>query len=131
MGLRLWGLRQGIKAGDKVLVPTFTFTATAEVVRYLRADPVFVHCDRETFCITMEQIENAVEGERDELKAQRLKAIIPVHLGGHPCDMDPISEFANENGLKVMEDAAHAIPTRYKPRLCRSQVCRRCEAEGT
>ena len=107
----------GIKAGDKVLVPTFTFTATAEVVRYLGADPVFVDCDRETFCINTTHIDNAVEGERLKLKAGKLKAIIPVHFGGHPCQIDPILEFAKKGGLKVMEDAAHAIPTRYKGHL--------------
>ena len=114
----------GIKAGDKLLVPTFTFTATAEVVRYMGADPVFVDCDQETFCITMEQIENAVEAQRlklkaqsSKLKAQRLKAIIPVHFGGHPCDMDNIKLKAESLKLKVLEDAAHAIPTRYKGRL--------------
>lgn len=92
------------------LVPTFTFTATAEVVRYLRADPVFVDCDRETFCINTTHMDKAVE-------AERLKAIIPVHFGGHACQIDPILEFAKEGGLKVMEDVAHAIPTRYKGRL--------------
>ena len=61
----------GIKPGDKVLVPTFTFTATAEVVRYLGADPVFMDCDRNTFCITAEQIENAVE----VASSKKLKAI--------------------------------------------------------
>jgi len=107
----------GIKAGDKVLVPTFTFTATAEVVRYLGADPVFVDCDRETFCINTTHIDNAVEGERLKLKTGKLKAIIPVHFGGHPCQIDPILEFAKKGGLRVMEDAAHAIPTRYKGHL--------------
>lgn len=103
----------GVKAGDQVLVPTLTFTATAEVVRYLGAEPVFVDCDRETFCITREQIEN-VAGHN---KAGSFRAIIPVHFGGHPCNMDHILEFAKDNNLKVMEDAAHAIPTRYKGRL--------------
>lgn len=103
----------GVKAGDQVLVPTLTFTATAEVVRYLGAEPVFVDCDRETFCITWEQLENLVVKN----KAASLRAIIPVHFGGHPCNMDHILEFAKDNNLKVMEDAAHAIPTRYKGRL--------------
>ena len=119
----------GIKPGDKVLVPTFTFTATAEVVRYLGADPVFMDCDRNTFCITAKQIENAVEdasskrprgiasGFHRGSKSGKLKAIIPVHFGGHPCDMDSILELATKNSLKVVEDAAHAIPTRYKGRL--------------
>jgi dTDP-4-amino-4,6-dideoxygalactose transaminase len=107
----------GIKAGDKVLVPTYTFTATAEIVRYLGADPIFVDCDKETFCITEEQIKRAVEAQNINLTAGNLKAIIPVHFGGHPCDMDSMLEFAKEHNLKVMEDAAHAIPTRYKDRL--------------
>ncbi len=102
----------GIKAGDKVLVPTFTFTATAEVVRYLSADPVFVDCDQETFCINATHIDKAVLAESSKLKGekQRLKAIIPVHFGGHPCDVDNIKLKAESLKLKVLEDAAHAIP---------------------
>jgi dTDP-4-amino-4,6-dideoxygalactose transaminase len=107
----------GIKAGEKVLVPTFTFTATAEVVRYLRADPVFVDCDPETFCINATHIDNALKVQDSGFRVQDVKAIIPVHFGGHPCDVDSILEFAKKNGLKVMEDAAHAIPTRYNGRL--------------
>jgi len=61
----------GVKAGDKVLVPTFTFTATAEVVRYLGADPVFVDCDRETFCINTTQIDNALKVQGSGLPAGR------------------------------------------------------------
>jgi dTDP-4-amino-4,6-dideoxygalactose transaminase len=104
----------GIKAGDKVLVPTFTFTATAEIVRYLGADPVFVDCDPETFCINATHIDNALKVQDSGFRVQDVKAIIPVHFGGHPCDVDSILEFAKENGLKVMEDAAHALPTRYQ-----------------
>lgn len=107
----------GIKAGDKVLVPTFTFTATAEVVRYLGADPIFVDCDRETFCINTLNIEKALTAQGTRFNAQELKAIIPVHFGGHPCDMGSLLKFTKENNLKVMEDAAHAIPTRYKGNL--------------
>lgn len=107
----------GVRDGDKVLVPTFTFTATAEVVRYLRADPVFIDCNPETFCITVELCEEALKSHGLSPKDKRLKAIIPVHFGGHPCDMDDILDFADNYGLKVMEDAAHAIPTRYNGRL--------------
>jgi dTDP-4-amino-4,6-dideoxygalactose transaminase len=107
----------GIGQGDRVLVPTFTFTATAEVVRYVNAHPIFVDCDPETFCITVEQIENALKAQGLFPKNQRLQAIIPVHFGGHPCPMDPILDFAAAHNLKVMEDAAHALPTRYKGRL--------------
>jgi dTDP-4-amino-4,6-dideoxygalactose transaminase len=107
----------GVKKGDKILVPTFTFTATAEIARYLGADPFFLDCDKDTFCITDEQCRRALEAQKPKLKGGRLVALIPVHLGGHPCDMDSLLEFARENNLNVMEDAAHAIPTRYKGRL--------------
>jgi dTDP-4-amino-4,6-dideoxygalactose transaminase len=107
----------GIGDGDKVLVPTFTFTATAEVVRYLRADPVFVDCDRETFCIDATQIDNALRVQGSGFRVQNVKAIIPVHFGGHPCEVDSILKFAKDQGMKVMEDAAHALPTRYNGRL--------------
>jgi len=107
----------GIRRADKVLVPTFTFTATAEVVRYLGADPIFIDCDPETFCITMEHIEKAIRAQGLSPKDQRLRAIIPVHFGGHACPMDAILEFAAEHNLKVLEDAAHALPTRHNGRL--------------
>lgn len=105
----------GIGEGDKVMVPTFTFTATAEVVRYLRADPIFVDCDPETFCITGRLISNAITNNQSLINDTSLKVIIPVHFGGHPCDMDTILEFANNYNLRVIEDAAHALPT-----YCRS-----------
>ncbi len=71
----------GIGDGDAVLVPTFTFTSTAEVVRYLRADPIFVDCDNETFCIDSNKILEVLEAMSHRLRA-RLKAVIPVHFGG-------------------------------------------------
>ena len=106
----------GIGEGDQILVPTFTFTATAEIVRYLRADPVFVDCDPDTFCIDLKRLQETLLAMSHKQKA-RLKAVIPVHFGGHTCEIDPILEFAKKHKLKVMEDAAHAIPTRYKGRL--------------
>jgi len=107
----------GIGVGDAVLVPTLTFTATAEIVRYLRADPVFVDCDRETFCINATQIDNALKVQGSGFRVQDVKAIIPVHFGGHPCDMDPVLDIAKDHGWKIMEDAAHALPTRYKGKI--------------
>lgn len=112
----------GIKAGDKVLVPTLTFTATAEVVRYLGADPVFMDCDREMFCVTASQMQRIFDAHRAKGIEHSVKAIVPVHFGGHPCDMDSILEFAKERGLKVMEDAAHALPA-----FCR---CKAQSAKG-
>jgi dTDP-4-amino-4,6-dideoxygalactose transaminase len=81
--------------GDKVLVPTFTFTATAEVVRYMGADPIFVDCDARSFCISVNQIEKSLKRYNFN-NENRLKAIIPVHFGGHPCDMDTIIQFSKK-----------------------------------
>jgi len=82
---------------------------------FINADPVFVDCNPETFCIDLEQISKALKNYN--LSPEDIKAIIPVHFGGHPCDMDPIIEFAKAYNIKVMEDVAHALPTRYKGRL--------------
>jgi dTDP-4-amino-4,6-dideoxygalactose transaminase len=92
----------GIKEGDEVIVPTLTFAATAEVVLYFKARPVLVDCRPDTLNLDPEQIERAI--------TPRTKAIIPVHLAGQPCDMDPILELARQHNLKVIEDAAHALP---------------------
>ncbi len=96
----------GIGPGDEVIVPTMTFTATAEVVRYLGADPVFADCVSETLNIDPEAIARLV--------TPRTKAVVVVHYGGLACDMDPIFAIADAHGLKVIEDAAHAFPTTYR-----------------
>lgn len=111
----------GVEAGDRVLVPTFTFTGTAEVVRYLGADPIFVDCDRETFCITKELISEALSNNKSLITNNSLKAIIPVHFGGHACEMDSICALAKDLNLKIMEDAAHALPTRYQSKVKREK----------
>ena len=96
----------GIKEGDDVIVPTLTFAATAEVVLYFKANPVLVDCESHTLNLDPKQIESAI--------TPRTKAIIPVHIGGQPCDMDPILELARHYNLKVIEDAAHALPATYR-----------------
>jgi dTDP-4-amino-4,6-dideoxygalactose transaminase len=93
----------GIGPGDEVITTTYTFTATAEVVRYLGADPVLVDIDPSTFNIDPIKIEQAI--------TPKTKAIIPVHFAGLACDMKAILNIALKHGLKVVEDAAHAIPT--------------------
>jgi dTDP-4-amino-4,6-dideoxygalactose transaminase len=92
----------GIGLDDEVIVPTLTFTATAEVVRYLGAHPVFVDSDPNTLNIDIKQIESKI--------TNRTKAIIPVHFAGLACDMDKIIAIAKKYNLKVIEDAAHALP---------------------
>jgi perosamine synthetase len=99
----------GVKGGDEVIIPTYTFAATGEVVTYLGARPVLVDCGRHTLNIDASTIEPCL--------TDRTKAIIPVHVAGQPCDMDPILELAHRRGILVIEDAAHALPTTYKGRL--------------
>lgn len=99
----------GVGAGDEVIVPTFTFTATAEVVRYLGATPVFVDCDEATFNVGPKQIEPAITG--------KTKVVMPVHFAGLACDMTGIAALARAHNLKVLDDAAHALPTRHNGRL--------------
>lgn len=108
-GLHLAVEAIGIRQGDEVITTTHTFTATAEVIRYMGAHPVFVDIDPETFCIDPARIEAAV--------TPRTKAIIPVHYGGLACAMDTIRAVARKHNLKVVEDAAHALPTRSNGQL--------------
>jgi dTDP-4-amino-4,6-dideoxygalactose transaminase len=96
----------GIKSGDEVLVPTTTFTATAEVVTYFGARPVFVDVDPVTLNLDPADAERRI--------TSRTKAIIPVHLAGTPCDMREIAEIARRHGMRVIEDAAHALPSSYQ-----------------
>jgi len=97
----------GVGPGDAVLVPSLTFTATAEVVRYLGADPVFVDVAPGTFHMDPAALEETLE----RLPGGKARAVIPVHYGGLPCDMDAIMEIARRRGLKVIEDAAHSFPS--------------------
>jgi dTDP-4-amino-4,6-dideoxygalactose transaminase len=103
----------GVGPHDKVIVPVHTFTATAEVVRYLGADPVFVDIDKMTFNIDPVNTQETLSA-MDHMQRARLKAIIPVHFGGHSCDMDGIMHLAQNSGLKVLEDATHAFPAFYE-----------------
>ncbi|MBT8379761.1 MAG: DegT/DnrJ/EryC1/StrS family aminotransferase [Ignavibacteria bacterium] len=96
----------GIKAGDEVIVPTMTFPATAEIVCYFGAKPVIVDVSEDTLNISLKEIEKSI--------TPKTKAIIPVHYGGQPCDMDEILDIAKKYGLKVLEDAAHSLPATYK-----------------
>jgi len=99
----------GIGPGDEVITTPYTFTATAEVVRYLGANPVFADIDPETFNIDPCKIEEVI--------TERTKAIIPVHFGGLACEMNAILAIAKKYGLKVIEDAAHALPSTYNTKI--------------
>lgn len=95
----------GVRAGDEVLLPTTTFTATAEAVIYLGARPVLVDIDPVTMNLDPEDALRRI--------SSRTKAIIPVHLGGQPCSMEEIHHIAQTHHLRVIEDAAHALPSEY------------------
>ncbi len=98
----------GIGRGDEVITTPFTFVATAETILLLSATPIYVDIDPKTFNIDPSKIEQAITA--------KTKAIIPVHLFGHPADMDPIMEIARRHRLKVIEDAAQAFGAEYKGR---------------
>ncbi len=108
-GLHLVLEALGIRAGDEVVVPVHTFTATAEVVCYLGAKPVFVDVDRDTLTIDVSRIESAL--------TPRTRAIMPVHYAGLACDMRAVQAVARAHGLHIVEDAAHALPTTSEGKL--------------
>jgi len=108
-GLHLALESLGIGPGDEVIVPTLTFTATAEVVRYLGAHPVFVDVEPDRMTMCPRAVAAAI--------TPRTRALIPVHYAGLACDMDALLDLARRHGLRVVEDAAHAFPTRYRGRL--------------
>ena len=112
VALHLALLALGIGPGDEVIVPTLTYVATANAVTYTGATPVLVDSDSETWNIDPKKVE--------ELITSNTKAIIPVPLYGHPCDMDAIMGIAKKHNLYVVEDAAEAIGSEYKGKKCGS-----------
>ena len=108
-GLHLALEAVGVGQGDEVITTTYTFTSTAEIVRYLGADPVFVDISPQTFNIDHRQIESKI--------TPRTRAIIPVHFAGMPCNMDAIIALAKKHNIAVIEDAAHALPSKYQGKI--------------
>ena len=104
-GLHLALEALGVGEGDEVIVPTYTFTATAEIVRYLGATPIFVDSLGEDFNISPALIEKSI--------TKNTRVIIPVHFAGRACNMAEIWSLASKYNLKVLEDAAHALPCSY------------------
>ena len=98
----------GVGPGDKVFVPTMTFTASGEVIRYLGGEPVILDVEYGTNLLTPEILEAAA------VKHPEAKAVMVVHYGGQSADMKGIIDVSNKHGLKVIEDAAHAFPTKYQ-----------------
>lgn len=108
VALHLALLTLDVRRGDEVIVPSLTYVATANAVRYMGAKPVFVDVDPKTWCLDPSRIEDAI--------TPRTKGIIPVHLYGHPADMDRINRIAGIHGLWVIEDAAEAPFAKYRGR---------------
>lgn len=95
----------GIRPGDRVVTTPYTFTATAEVIRYLGADPLFVDIEPDSYNIDPERVAEALGDER-------VKAVIPVHLGGDICRIERLLELTGKRGIPIIEDSAHAFPSR-------------------
>ncbi len=99
----------GVGPGDEVITSTMTFCSTAHVIEHRGARPVLVDVDPDTLCVDPAAVERAV--------TPKTRGVLPVHLYGHPCDMDPLLQLAAERGLFILEDAAHSLPARYKGRM--------------
>lgn len=104
----------GVGADDEVIVPTMTFTATAEVIRYLGATPVFIDMHPATFCVDVEKLAAAI--------TERTRVLMPVHFAGRASDMTVIRHLADQYGLKIVDDAAHALPARHRGELIGSRA---------
>jgi dTDP-4-amino-4,6-dideoxygalactose transaminase len=107
-GLHLALATKGFTPGDEVITTTMTFPATANVIMHERLYPVLVDVEPGTLTIDVSQILEKI--------TPKTRAIMPVHFAGHPCDMDPIMELAEKYKLLIIEDAAHALETKYKGR---------------
>jgi perosamine synthetase len=105
MALHLALVGLGVKAGDEVIVPTLTYVATANAVTYCGATPVFADCDPQSWCMSPDSVARLI--------TPRTRGIVPVHLYGHPADMEPIVSLAKEHGLWVVEDCAEAQGATY------------------
>ncbi|MFC0117890.1 DegT/DnrJ/EryC1/StrS family aminotransferase [Pseudoalteromonas xiamenensis] len=108
-GLHLALEALGVCPNDEVIIPSYTFTATAEVVRYLGATPVFVDVEAATFNLDPAAFEKAITA--------KTKVVIPVHFAGLACNMTEILRIAHHHNIKVVEDAAHALPCTHKGQM--------------
>jgi len=107
-GLHLALATLGLGPGDEVIIPDLTFVATANAVAYTGATPILADIDPDTLCIDPASVRSLI--------SERTKAIIPVHLYGHPADMDALTEIGEAHGLEIIEDAAEAHGAEYKGR---------------
>jgi dTDP-4-amino-4,6-dideoxygalactose transaminase len=99
----------GVQPGDEIITTAMTFCSTVHVIEHLGARPVLVDVEPDTLCIDPAAVERAM--------TEKTRGFLPVHLYGHPCDMDPLLKLAAARELFVLEDAAHSLPGRYKERM--------------
>ena len=104
--LHLALLAAGVGKGDEVIVPSLTFVSTVHAVMYVGAKPVFADIERDTLCISVNDVKNKI--------TKKTKAVIPVHYGGLPCDLDSLQKIAKSRHIIIIEDAAHACGSIYK-----------------
>ena len=110
---------------DAVIVPAITFTASAEIIAYSGALPLIVDVNRDSFLLDPDLLRAFIQDNCETrsgglvhiTSGRRVRALVPVHLGGRPCDMDGLGRIAAEHDLRIIEDAAHALPTRYNGRM--------------
>lgn len=115
-GLHLAAMAMALKPGDWAVVPSITFLATANAIRYVGAEVAFADVDPATGLMTADTLQAAL----DRVGAERVKLILPVHLKGIPADMAGIAEIATARGIAVVEDAAHALGSTYQ---AKGQTC--------
>jgi len=111
----------GIGPGDAVITTPMTFCSSVHVIDHVGARPILVDVEPDTINIDPKKIEESLQSETRNPK-YKIRAIMPVHLYGHPCEMDTIMEIARQHKLDIIEDAAHALPAKYKGLLIGSQI---------
>ena len=112
-----------VKSGDEVIVPALTFVATANVVKYCGADPVFIDCDQETLCLDVKKLKRFLEMEcirkndgytYNKASDRRVKAVMAVHNFGHPVEMDNLIEICQQYNIDIIEDATESLGSEHK-----------------
>jgi len=106
----------GIGAGDAVITTPMTFCSTIHVIEHLGARPILVDVEPDTLNIDPARVEEILKSENRKQKSE-IRALMPVHLYGHPCEMDALYDLATRYNLHILEDAAHALPAKYKGRM--------------
>jgi dTDP-4-amino-4,6-dideoxygalactose transaminase len=115
--LHLALLTLGIGAGHAVITTPMTFCSGVNVIEHVGARPILVDVEPDTLNIDVARVEEALRRLSKERAGVQVKALLPVHLYGHPCDMEALLQLAEEYELAVIEDAAHALPAKYKGRM--------------